>query len=473
MTDAIQRAGQWDLLECNLLTSTGLRHNLHPHIIGVTLYENMFQSCMSGELILHNSFSLSNIAPIIGQEFLSIKFGTPTLTDDKASLDFTENIFHVRGMANREVLNETEVIKLDFVSIELMRNLRMRVSESLDGSVSSIVSSMLGRVECEKDRYIEPSNGNIRYIAPNISPFDVIRKLAPRAISGTTTQMSPCPVYAFWESTKGMHFRTIDSCIAQRPRWDYKKIEMEKELDKGQPPVLKGLQAIRGLTLSTNDSMMDMATGVLNSRLITHNTHTKSFSVTDYNYLDRFDYEQHIGGGHPLYSRSGHGISKHGKDRISDGVGKLIMTSTVEHQNDFFDPSFSDGAGNNSFVGYKPETWVQRRKSQINQIMDAITVRMDAMGNTVVSAGDMVNVDLPKKQTDKVEGEKDKFDAFVQGQFLVKAIKHTFVVGGDHTMNMELVRDSFAVEHEEIEVSIEPRPVNKGHEYNDIYVVEG
>ena len=44
MTDAIQRAGQWDLLECNLLTSTGLRHNLHPHIIGVTLYENMFQS---------------------------------------------------------------------------------------------------------------------------------------------------------------------------------------------------------------------------------------------------------------------------------------------------------------------------------------------------------------------------------------------------------------------------------------------
>ena len=105
--------------------------------------------------------------------------------------------------------------------------------------------------------------------------------------------------------------------------------------------------------------------------------------------------------------------------------------------------------------------------------MDAITVRMDAMGNTVVSAGNMVNVDLPKKQTDKVEGEKDKFDAFVQGQFLVKAIKHTFVVGGDHTMNMELVRDSFAVEHEEIEVSIEPRPVNKGHEYNDIYVVEG
>ena len=55
----------------------------------------------------------------------------------------------------------------------------------------------------------------------------------------------------------------------------------------------------------------------------------------------------------------------------------------------------------------------------------------------------------------------------------MKAIKHTFVVGGDHTMNMELVRDSFAVEHEEIEVSIEPRPVNKGHEYNDIYVVEG
>ena len=51
------------------------------------------------------------------------------------------------------------------------------------------------------------------------------------------------------------------------------------------------------------------------------------------------------------------------------------------------------------------------------------------MGNTVVSAGDIVTVDLPKRQIDKVQGEKEKFDTFVQGDFLVKAIKHKFVVG--------------------------------------------
>lgn len=472
MTEGIQRAGEWELLDCSLLTSTGLKHNLLPHIMGVTLYEDMDKPCISGSLMMHNSFSLTNIAPIIGQEFISIKFGTPTMNDDNAKLDFTENVFHTRGLTKREILDETELIGLDFVSTELMRNLRIRVSEAFDGSVSSIVSKMLQRVQCEKDRYIEPTNGRIRYIAPNLTPFGVIQKILPRAISGTSSQKSPSPVFGFWESTKGMHFRTVDSCIAQQPRWRYTNIDMERNLKHGQPSVFDGLSAIRGLALKTNDSMMDMATGVLNSTLITHNTHTKSFIKTEYNYLDAFENEQHIGDGHPLYNTSGHAIEDKGKGRISDGTGKIFLSSTVEQENTFFDPSYTDTSGNYSFVGNKPETWLQRRQSQLHQLTEAIKININVMGNTVVSAGDIVTVDLPKRQTDRVQGEKEKFDTFVQGDFLVKAIKHKFIVGQDHTMVIELVRDSVAVKYDEIETSIEPRPINTGHEFNDIYVIE-
>ena len=472
MAEGIQRAGEWELIECKLLTSTGLDHNLLPHIMGVTLYENMYQSCIVGTLMMHNSLSLSNIAPIIGQEFISIKFGTPTMNDDNAKLDFTENVFHTRGLAKREVLDESEFIALDFVSTELFRNLRIRVSEAFDGSVSSIVSKMLKRIKCEKDRYIEPTNGRIRYIAPNLTPFGVIQKVLPRATSGTSSQKSPSPVYGFWESTKGMHFRTIDSCIAQQPRWRYTNIDMDRNLKNGQPSIMDGLSAIRGLALKTNDSMMDMATGVLNSTLITHNTHTKSFTKTEYNYLDAFEGEQHIGDGHPLYNNSGHAIEDKGKGRISDGTGKIFLSSTVEEKNTFIDPSYTDSSGNYSFVGYKPYTWLQRQHSQQHQLSEGIKINITVMGNTVVSAGDIVTVDLPKRQIDRVEGEKEKFDTFVQGDFLVKAIKHKFIVGQDHTMVIELVRDSVAVKYDEIETSIEPRPANTGHEFNDIYVIE-
>jgi hypothetical protein len=471
MAEGIQRAGEWELLECKLLTSTGLDHDLLPHMLGITLYENIYQACMSGTLMMHNSFSLSNIAPIIGQEFISVKFRTPTMDDDNAKLDFTENVFHTRGVAKREVLDESEFIALDFVSTELMRNLRIRVSEAFDGSVSSIVSKMLKRVKCEKDRYIEPTNGRIRYIAPNLRPFGVIQKILPRAISGTSSQKSPSPVFLFWESTKGMHFRTIDSCIAQQPRWKYTNIAMDRT-SPVPPTILDGLSAIRGLALKTNDSMMDMATGVLNSTLITHNTHTKSFTKTQYNYLDAFESEQHIGDGHPLYNTSGHAIEDKGKGRISDGTGKIFLSSTVEEKNTFFDPSYTDSSGNYSFVGYKPYTWLQRQHSQQQQLTEAIKININVMGNTVVSAGDIVTVDLPKRQIDKVQGERDKFDTFVQGDFLVKAIKHKFIIGQDHTMAIELVRDSVAVKYDEIETSIEPRPANTGHEFNDIYVIE-
>ena len=129
----IQRAGQFDIEIATLYTSTGLAQDIRPNLVNITLYESMEFNSISGEMTLHTQFGLTNVGPIIGQEFLALKFSTPTLDDEKSQMDWSENTFHVRGIFDRQnVGTKSELINVKFVSGELMRNIRTKVSEALE-----------------------------------------------------------------------------------------------------------------------------------------------------------------------------------------------------------------------------------------------------------------------------------------------------------------------------------------------------
>ncbi len=466
----IQRAGQFDIEIATLYTSTGLAQDIRPNLVNITLYESMEFNSISGEMTLHTQFGLTNVGPIIGQEFLALKFSTPTLDDEKSQMDWSENTFHVRGIFDRQnVGTKSELINVKFVSGELMRNIRTKVSEALQGPISQIVSQMLDRVNCKKDRYIEPTNGQIKYVAPNVDPYEVVDALLPRAISSDASTSAASPVYYFWESTKGMHFRTLDSCIAQLPRWTYKTVNSAS--NQGQKDVKRELENLQGWILGANDSMMDQSTGVMNSQLITHNTHTKSFTVKNYNYLDNFKNETHIGDGYPLYSLTPVSVADNGNERITDGKSKVFLNTTVEDNIIGNDPSHQDHAGVNSYRGNNPNAWQQRRQSQTMQLEEGIHCKINVWGNAVVSSGDIIKVDVPFYAYHSIEDKK--FDDFIQGDFLVRSIRHEFdFVGRNHHMEMSIVKDTIPVLHDAIESSIEPRPKRKGLEVTTLYEIE-
>jgi hypothetical protein len=83
---------------------------------------------------------------------------------------------------------------------------------------------------------------------------------------------------------------------------------------------------------------------------------------------------------------------------------------------------------------------------------------MTVHGNTIISAGDIVKVNLPPHSSFDIKDSKG-VDKFYQGPFLVKTIRHDFMFTNNppkHQMMMNLVKDSFETELEAPVDNIEP-----------------
>ena len=131
MADGLQGAGDFVVDELVLITTTGLRVNLLPNVVKIVLFEDIEQQCLTGTLTVQDSINLSSYAPIIGQEFLSMKIRTPSVQEEDGVIDFTQNLFAVHSLTSREkVGNNVQLSNLSFVSLELIRNQRVKVRKS-------------------------------------------------------------------------------------------------------------------------------------------------------------------------------------------------------------------------------------------------------------------------------------------------------------------------------------------------------
>jgi hypothetical protein len=123
------------------------------------------------------------------------------------------------------------------------------------------------------------------------------------------------------------------------------------------------------------------------------------------------------------------------------------------------------------YMAYDPHKWIQRRTSQMIQLDNALNINILVHGNTLVSAGDKVTVNLPYKAAVKASAG-DKFDKFYKGPFIIKNIRHDFnklKSPQKHTMHMNLVKDSLEEKLDAPTDNFEPSsdiyPVPRFYEY--------
>ena len=103
----------------------------------------------------------------------------------------------------------------------------------------------------------------------------------------------------------------------------------------------------------------------------------------------------------------------------------------------------------NPYMAYDPHKWLQQRNSQMIQLENALQVNIMTHGNTLINAGDKVILNLPYTATKQQIGVNEKFDRFYKGPFLIKRIRHDFIMNSSpkrHRMYMNLVKDSLEEE---------------------------
>ena len=446
MVDRLQQAGDFTVDELSLITTSGLKVNLIPNVVKLTIFEDINQSCISGTITIQDSMNLSSHGPIIGQEFLSMKVRTSSVQDDAGIIDYTKNLLAVHSLTAREkVGNNVQLYNLSFVSMELVRNQRIKVKKSFTLPWSDIVLSMLvNQLQTKKNIFVEKTVGVKKYIAPNIRPLDVVNTARDQSVAAYKSS----PTYLFYETLKGFNFRTLASLYNEKPFMEYTTYEKGALVGKnGVIDLIKDLNNVLGYEIvANNDTLLNYRTGMYASELIKHDIRNKSISRKVYNYHDNFENEDHIVSGvkegkteYPLASSVA--VNPLGQ-RVSDFPARTYVVPTSLHNRS--DGQHATPDNTYPYEAYGAEKWLQRRNSQMTQIQSGLSINIICHGNTYVNAGQKVILNIPYTAALKT-ADKEINDRFYKGPFLIKNIRHDFEFDKSpqkHKMIMSLVKDS-------------------------------
>ena len=478
MAEGIFSAGEYIVDKLLLVTTSGLEINLIKSFMGITLYEDIFSMTITGKISIMDSVNIASHGPLLGQEYLHLKIRTPTFTDKETIIDFSENAFLVHSISKRQNIgNGVQGYVLSFASQELIRNQRIKVTQSLVKSWSDIVKEMLIKyLETKKKMVIEPSAGIKKFVAPNMRPLDIVVLGTKQAVSTHKSQ----PTYLFFETLKGFNFRTLASLYDQPTLLEYVPFEPGTNIissgkGAGTIDVYREMRQVLDYSIiSNNNNIVNYRTGMYGSNLITHDIISKSYTIETYNYHDNFANETHIVSGASAAITEFPFISELFVDekglRVSDFPASktfLMPTSTSVGN----DSQHQTENSTRPYMAYDPHKWTQQRNSQMMQLENALNVNISVYGNTLISAGDRVELNLKFATT--VKGSKDETrDRFYRGPFLIKRLKHEFINMEipQHKMELGLVKDSLEEQLSaagDIEPSAETAGIIEDYEYGN------
>ena len=199
----IQFAGDYNIKEIKLFTSSGNVIDLSAVVMAINIYEDIFSPSITGSIAVVDTNDIITNAPITGQDYISFKITTPGL--ENQSIDFTQNVMSIYRIDSRmSVSAGTEVFTLHFCSPEGLRDNRVRVSKSYTNSINNIVEDVLTSkfyIHSNKDLFIEPTVGIKKMVVPNMHPFKLINLLKREA----QAEYNGSPHYLFYENINYSH----------------------------------------------------------------------------------------------------------------------------------------------------------------------------------------------------------------------------------------------------------------------------
>ena len=227
------------------------------------------------------------------------------------------------------------------------------------------------------------------------------------------------PSYLFFQTADGFFFTNIADLITKEPVATYTQYQG----GSSNLPLGARFYAIEQLSIGESfDRLQQMESGVFTSQLSTHDiTHKKIENLT-YNYADRFKDETHIEK-QKIIADANEDFTGHPYKRM------YAPKSSFKHDN--------------VLDGELYEGWTLQRQSIMNQY-GSNKIMINVPGNSLLRAGQVINVEIPASEPKK---GKDWKDPYLSGKYLIANLKHEIIINdqGKYTTTVELIRDSLPV----------------------------
>ena len=479
--------GDFRASEIILYSYGGVQFDISGLTSVVNVYQSLDSAFLSGNILFFDTMGISKSLPIIGNEHLEFKFRNPIEGEGDEELNATNHRFKVYEKRSVKTQQNVQAIALFFTSIESVRNERVRVSKSLEGSyaemVDKLVKSDKDLLNTKKDLFIDPTLGNYKYTFPNVRPIDGVRMMTDLAepVNFKT------PHYMFYENNRGFHFRCLESLFREgadttrnRPFVAFIDLLSAFNPNFGPPDGEAESVVTKPYSFSFDASYNILANtrkGMFGSMTYAHDLIDKKFIKSKLSYTNYYEQALHIdaptGAGNKYQ-----GVMPPGPADFDDNYTVDDKSYTSENKNQINRLHASKLSKNKidkrkymddylSRVFVEPATkWNHRRNSEgigtdkratAKQALssgsrDYFSMDIDVPGNFTYNVGDLVWCEVPKYAATEATNDakldrNDVTDLLLSGRYLIQSLHHQVdLLEQKHTTSMTVVRNVFATD---------------------------
>ena len=440
-TQNLRYATEYQLDRITLLTSVGDGIiDLTPQLVELNLFEDIYSTTISGNLVVSDSLGFLSNFRINGTEFIQI-----TLRKQSQDNDPIQRTFRVFKISNRSinVSNGFEVYTLNFCSEEFLFSEQYRISKGYTNtSISDIITDILTNyigvgISKTKSIFIETTKGAYDFVLPNKKLFETISWLSTYAQPATNIGAD----MLFYENNYGYFFNSLQTLYEQSAYqtyyYDPKNISTEISAQVVNVTDFEVLNFFDTLGAITN--------GTFANKTITFDILTRTKRTNN-----MFSYDTYVGQSKSLneYPITNNYQNRRGDAmyEVMDGIelemGALRMASGNQKQkmNSYVvgSKSGANNVANDIFI----ETYLKHRVAQLG-LINYTRIKIVIPGDVSVTVGKAVNfktfgVSPAVYSKDSIERVEDPF---YSGKYLVTACRHV-VKNNSYITVLELSKES-------------------------------
>lgn len=445
----IQYAGEYSLKEMKILTSAGAVFDIKNMVQEIEIFEDLNSPSLTGNITILDIDNVMENAPIIGQEYMSLKIATPTLEEEQ--IDFGKNVFAIYKILNRESGSDrSQIFTLSFCSPELLRSNRTKISKSYTETIDMIVENVLRDsryINTNKKLFLEKTSGVRKVVSPNLRPFAFIHNLKEEALSVKHNS----PHFFFYENTKGIHFKSLQSMYAGGVIGEYNTGNVEIfGHDERSPNVKSAFEKVIHFQVnSNNDMLLNIRGGMLGSKMTQFNIYNKTYNTQTFSYFDDFDKFPRLNE-NPIYNNS---MIDEDKNTIGSFTDSKIHLHAIS-SGDNIDRQHDTTEGNYTYTPNRISDSIPQRQSKEIELNNGVNISMRIAGNTTIAVGQLINLTIP------VVGRvhEKNTDEYLSGKYLITKLRHIFSQAEKkHEIVLNACKDSLPKEYPINSDSREPK----------------
>ena len=445
----IEFAGDYNLDNVFLHNHMGEITDIKRVMVELNIYESIYSNGLTGSIVVGDAQNLIGKLQINGTERISFKLSTPGTENQRDMVDAsveTGHPFHIYKITDRRQLNSNTLLyTLHFASREFMRNLRTKVSQAYNGRLDMSVLQILTDKEyldSKKQISFEPCGNSDKIVIPNLRPYDAINMIAKRSLPEKSNGVG----YYFYETTKGIYFRSWDNMVSVRGSYDrpikqefnYMPMNIDRIAAKYNK-ILHDYQSVESYRFINNfhDVAANTVLGTYAHNVITYNIFNKSYKKSDYNYEYEFANSKHTDVANEKSNRERYAIAASSfvdedDKKISDyKESRVSLQPTTQ-----FLHNEEKGAGYGIDVLQDGIKHAQG-ESQVNQVTNGTVLTMVVKGQSYLEAGDLIKFNLLTNDSSNATLQDPQYS----GKYVITKIRHQ-INSKKYTMALECAKDS-------------------------------